>query len=85
MIAVKWTLDEKSEPMMARGWTMQITYEVEYDSVRTRVTERVEMSGMPGFPVNWFTKAMGWLIYRFRKLAGNTNLQRLKGVVEGTL
>jgi len=85
MIAVKCTVDEKSQPMLSGEQTMLIAYELQDEGPRTKVTERVEMTGTPDVLVNWLTTVIGWLIYRFRKLAGNTTLRRLKRVVEGPL
>ena len=83
MIAVKLTLDEKQEPM-TRGWACQIVYELEDEGNRTRVTERVEATDWADFLFNWLGRFLAGLVYRFRQLAGRTNLQRLKGLVEGT-
>jgi hypothetical protein len=83
MIGVRSTLHEGKEPM-SRGWAAYITYELHEEGCRTKVTERVETSGFDRH-LDLIAGVIGWLVYRFRRLAGVTNLQRLKGVVEGIL
>ena len=86
IIAVELTLDAEQEPM-TRGWVCQVRYELTDEGDRTKVTERVDTGHGFDSDINWLVELVGgvmaWLIYRARKLAGKTNLQRLKGIVEG--
>lgn len=82
MIAVRCAQDEAQE--LRSGWECRIVYEVQDEGNRTRVTERVTTADSSNFPINWLGYLLAWLVYRFRKLAGRTNLQRLKRLVEGT-
>ncbi len=81
MIAVKLTVTGGR----MQGEALQVSYELKDEGFRTKVTERVVMTDHSDFRITLNSKVIGWLIGRFCRLAGVTNLQRLKGIVEGTL
>jgi hypothetical protein len=89
MITVKMTMDGEDRGMNQR-WAsqaaseLQVTYVLKDEGFRTKVIEEVELTSALDGRINLVVKGIGWLIYRFRKLAGRTNLQRLKGIAEGT-
>ena len=65
------------------GITYHFTYELKDEGFGTTVIERFEMTSF-GVILDYFVWLVAWLIYPFHRLARNTCLQRLKGIVEGT-
>lgn len=83
MIAFKGTMDDDNRPPWIQGWAFQFTYELKLEGFRTKVTQRVKMPAYEDFRFNWMVK-FTWCGYRFGHLIGQSHLQRLKGIVEGS-
>ncbi|MHB0958253.1 MAG: SRPBCC family protein [Pirellulaceae bacterium] len=65
------------------GGNYHVTYELNDEGFGTTVIERFEMTSF-GVAIDCLVWLVAWLMYPFHRLARNTCLQRLKGIVEGT-
>ncbi|MHB0960762.1 MAG: hypothetical protein ACYC0X_32755 [Pirellulaceae bacterium] len=63
--------------------TCHFTYKLKDEDIGTTVTERFEMTSLD-VRIDCVVWLFAWLIYPFHWLPGNTCLQKLKRIVDGT-